>query len=411
VSDTEARVRQLLEVAVGMPPNSISVSKVRRLARRRRTVHGIAAASTAAATCAAVSVLAVGLTGPLSGHAPASSPRAHGVPRYYIQETGLVSPRYTDIIAYQRALVRNTASGAVRATVRCPLKGAAIAGIAPADHEAFFLSCVRTSGSVVLTRLYRFRLTSAGRVRGYTPVPGGVLVNTEPSELTAAANGSEIAMITSLTSTTKFPEPDGVLVINTRTGAQAMWRGKSQATSAQDLTLSPDGRDLRFLLVDGVDVKTEASERQVSPASRGGVLGSARVLVRWHPADALITAFSYAQVSPGGSVLTVAVPQLQRVKRVPEKTKITWVVEQISVPGGRVIRVLFRASLTLDLVVYLNATSDPQGLIILHYGTGVTKPGYRNGWLDHGHLVPLAPAHAIPAQDDQKGFSIGPETW
>ncbi len=408
MSDTEAQVRQLLEVAVGVPPNSISVSKVRRLARRRRARHGIAAASSAAATCAAVSVLALGLTGPLSGHTPQSSPRAASVPRYYIQEHDFDSG-YTPPAGYKLALVRDTASGAVKAAVRCPWKGATIAGIAPADDEVFFLACQldygrRTAGS----RLYRFQLTSAGRVRGFAPVPGGILTGIATAGLTAAANGSELAMIAS-GNTSGLPASHGILVINTSTGAHANWSARAGFFS-NSVTLSPDGRDLRFL--EGVEVSKEAAifeELQVSPASRGGLLSSARVLVRF-AANPNNTAAYYAQVSPDGSVLTAVTNQVTRPNS--GRLKLTWVIEQISVPSGRVIRVLFRASTALSFIDFTQTSSDPTGrYIMFFYGTGLSKPDYHNGWLDHGRLAPLAPAHGIPAQNDQKGLSIGPETW
>ncbi len=392
MSGTGARLRELLDNAT---------SQVRLLARRRRGRHGIAAASSAAAACAAVSVLALGLAGPLSGHStsprPRSSAQAAGVPHYYIQDDDY-DQAYNLPGGFRRALVRDTASGKVTATVRCPWTGAVIMEVAATSDEAFFIACQRDSGSKVIgSRLYRFELTSAGRVRGYTSVPGGVLPGTATSDLTAAAGGSEIAMVTSARA------GYSVLVINTTTGAHSAWRGTIAETIIPEaLTLSPNGRDLRFF--------TDGSEFQVSPASRGGLLSSARVLVRLAVADS--AGVGYAQVSPSGSVLTVAALQPQ-IAKPPARVKATWIVRQISIPSGRVIRVLFRATLAINEVLFLNASSDPTGqYIILVYGTGTTKAGYRNGWLDHGRLVLLTPAHAVPtATKPASRSSIGPETW
>jgi hypothetical protein len=74
MSEPETRLRHLLEVAAGDPPRSVSVSEVRRRARRRKTVHGMGALS-AAATVSAVAVIAAvipgapgtGATGALGG--------------------------------------------------------------------------------------------------------------------------------------------------------------------------------------------------------------------------------------------------------------------------------------------------------------------------------------------------------
>jgi hypothetical protein len=396
MSGTDTRLRELLETAVGEPPNSVSVTEVRRLARRRRTRHGITAASAAAACCAVVSVLASGLAGPLFGHSssplPAASPQA-GLPRYYIQQQALIIA--TAPVPGNRAVVRDTATGAVTAAVRCPWARSGISQIAAARDDVFFMACQRTSGSsfgvpdVVGTRLYRFQLTSAGRVPRYFGVPGGVLPGVATYGLTAAADGSELAMNIS-TGRPNLPgfRAPGVLVINTRTGGHALWRAPSTLLGFiyADLTLSPNGRDLSFL-----NRQNRQKECLVSPASRGGELSSARVLVRVpSPKSAPLVYIPYAQLSSGGSVLTVA-------EVVHGPRYFTVVVEQISVASGRVIRVLFRVGVRWypDFVV---ATSDPMGRhIILSY-----SPNHRvsNGWLDHDRLVPLTPVHtAVPIYD------------
>jgi hypothetical protein len=395
MSGTDARLRELLDIAVGEPPGSISVPEVRRRARRRRTLHGITAAAAAAACCAAVSVLALGLAAPLFGHS--SSPRrgSHGgavsVPRYYLQEQDSRD---------QRALVRTTATGAVTATVRCPWAGAAISGIAPTGDDAFFMTCERASGSldhipvVTGSRLYRFRLTSAGRVARYSAVPGGALPGLATFGLTAAADGSEVAMNTS---TGRPPRTStGVLVINTTTGAHAVWRGTGGRPSDalyQDFTLSPNGRDLRFLTTGSLLIGSgHPEEWQVSPASRGGLLSSARVLVRVPSRKSVPMLIVYAQVNPGGSVLTLVAVQL------PVRPRTTTVVvEQISVASDRVIRDLFRAGARGGFNA-IGASSDPTGrYIILDYSP---QHGVSNGWLEHGHLVALTPARGtIPAYE------------
>jgi hypothetical protein len=281
--------------------------------------------------------------------------------------------------------VRDTATGAITATVRCPWAQAAISGdIAAADHKTFFMACLRTRGSganatVIGSRIYRFRVTGTGTVDDYSLVaalPGRAL-----DGLAAAANGS--ALVTS-TFRSLFPGPSAVLVINTRTGAHASWSPTAPATFAQDFSLSPNGRELRFLLFNGH--RQEWAFLQVSPASRGGSLTRARVLVHLPPLQTI----SYAQVSRDGAVLTVVGVSF------PQRAGDTdLVVEQISVGTGKIIRILFRAALPSITGFYVTGpgpSSDPSGryIIVIYDDQGVN----RNGWIDRGRLVPLAPAVA-----------------
>lgn len=79
MSGPETRLRDLLEIAAGDPPRSVSLSEVRRRARRRKTVHGVAAVSAAAV----VSVIAV--TAMVIPRALQSGPAgAMGVPTAYV---------------------------------------------------------------------------------------------------------------------------------------------------------------------------------------------------------------------------------------------------------------------------------------------------------------------------------------
>jgi hypothetical protein len=415
MSATDTRVRELLETAVGEPPGSISVTEVRRLARRRRTLHGVTAASVAAACCAGVFLLALGLAGPLFGHSPGPTSSAQpGVPRYYIQEQDNVGAM---LRITRRALVRDTATGAVTASVRCPWPGAIITGIAPADNNVFFVACQRSSGSVrnglFNTRLYRFQLTSGGRVPRYNQVPGGALPGLITHGLTAAADGSEVAMSTATTGHSAGPYA-GLLVINTRTGAHAVWRASRRLSTdrynlklqriqlsqdlSQGLTLSPNGRVLRFFTT-GPTPSTvfctprpcsDPAVRQLSPASKGGELNSARLLVALPSLSSSPEPAIYARVSTGGSALTMAA--IQQSARAEDL-----VVEQISVSSGRVIRLLFRADLRNAFAVQVS--SDPTGrYIILDYiPTHGPEHRAKNGWLDHGHLVPLTPPHGTIA--------------
>jgi hypothetical protein len=60
VNGPEARLRELLEIAAGDPPRSVSVLEVRRRARRRKTVHVAAGISAAAVVVGTVPALTTG---------------------------------------------------------------------------------------------------------------------------------------------------------------------------------------------------------------------------------------------------------------------------------------------------------------------------------------------------------------
>jgi hypothetical protein len=411
VSGTQSRLRELLDIAAGEPPGSLSVSvtEVRRLARRRRIGRGAAAASAACAVAALGVVVSTLAAGPPTGSSPGPGrlPPATGVPRYYVQQ------QYGPATGVPDAVVRDTATGAVTATVHCPWAGALISGrIAPTGDEAFFVACLRTRESgvhtlVVGSRIYRFQVTSTGAIAGYSLVPGGMLPGLSVTGLTAAADGSQIAM-------SAFPGGRGLLlgqigtgdivVINTRTGAHAVWHGtlRPQSTAPSLLTLSPDGRDLAVVVQNstfGAGIPQDIEVAQVSPAGRGGLLSSARVLVHV-PAPTVPTLVSYAQLGADGSVLTVGellVPDPVPPSRVPRPELV---VEQISVATGKVIHVLFTGLMRTTSGFGGKASSDPSGrYIIVSYGSG---QHHSNGWLDHGHLVPLTPATAA---------NPGYETW
>jgi hypothetical protein len=415
MSETDTRLRELLEIAVGEPPGSVSVPKVRHLARRRRALQTAAAAT---AACVCVSMVAVAASGLASGQPSAPGPSAAGVPRYYIQQ-GTVAPNGN--WAVQPAVIRDTATGAVTAAVNCPWAGATMtSGIAAASDETFFMTCVQTRESgtrtvrvgsqvhripvttVIGSRIYRFRVTSAGTVDGYSLVPGGALPGRDVDGLTAAAGGSAIAMVTSPDLLPISRGGDGVLVegqallvINTSTGAHATWYWTSPKEIATNYSLSADGQDLTFVITNsqaegfwltGRPARPQTIElAQVSPASRGGLLSSARLHVRLNlPPGSLIY---YAQPSPGQSVLTVA-----ELTSLPgDYAGVT--VGQVSVATGKLIRVLFQGTGPIGAVGFsATASSDPSGRhIILIYGGPTTQ---HNGWLDGSRLVPLVPAKA-----------------
>ena len=144
---------------------------------------------------------------------------------------------------------------------------------------------------VSASRVYRFRLTGSGRVGGYTLVPGGSFEGLDATGLAASATGAEVAAAIVPGGAAGPSAPADVAVINTRSGARAVWtaskpvRGKV-TFPVGDMSLTADGRELVFLASPrcplGKCKPTGQGEevRAVSPAARGGRLDSSRILVR-----------------------------------------------------------------------------------------------------------------------------------
>ena len=289
----------------------------REPAARRRGVGWVAAA------VAVVLLAGVGVAvftrapGPLRDVGPlrARGPLPAGVPRYYVQQSlGGASGPVT--------VVRATATGAVTATVRSPCRQALRTDIAAASDQTFFMVCQGivgrgVHGVVTGSRIYRFRVTGSGRIGGYSLVRGGTLAGLRADELAVAADGSEVAVTTGPPAATGAAGSAEITVINTRTGARAVWHNGpavpgQMAFGVGHLSLTADGRELAFLgiprCIRGPCRPTGNGEevRAVSPAGQGGDLSSSRLLLRQSALVRLTTGYiDGAVISPDGSSVTV----------------------------------------------------------------------------------------------------------
>ena len=327
------------------------------------------------------------------------------VPRYYVQQViGQRPPPVT--------VVRATATGAVTATVRSPWPQAHIAAIAAGGDQTFFMVCQRPAGSAANSalpqaRIYRFRVTAAGRVSGYSLVPGGMLPGLQDGGLAVSADDSQLAVTVAPGAAASGPSRTAIMVINARTGARARWRvppavpGK-MTFSAGDPSFTADGRELAFLAiprcVQGPCRPTGSGEevRAVSPAGQGGSLASSRVLLRQSSLTSLGTGYlDGAVVSPDGSNVTVLV--MNGPARGQLRTTIS--VVRVSAATGRQTGVSYRVD-TGNGFSYRLFGSDPSGRYLL-LNAGPTS-GMVNGWIDHGRLIQLTPAN---------GDNVLSETW
>jgi hypothetical protein len=395
VSGPGIQLHDLLDAAVGEPPRHVDLVAVRRRVRRRRWTE-LAAAVVACALVATVGVTVLThVSAPGAGPLSAASVHA-GQPAYYIQQMStLKSPLQTR--------VRATASGKVTATVHCSWRGASIppGGIAPAGHGVFFATCEQGTDpehalkpNASQTRLYRFRVTTAGQVTGFSLVKGGNLGRFSASSLTVTPGGAEAAVVLGPPGANSTGT-DGVLVINTRTGAQAMWRmGGTQSglvlAYVGDLSLTSDGRELAFLTdtkCPAVTAKkgcTRAREiRAVSPALAGGQLTSSRFLFRGTELRGQSTGYiNDAGITPDGSALTIAV-----IHSAGRGSTLVRVI-QVSARTGQQLRVVYQVD-TGNGMSYRYFSSDPAGRYLM-LDAGPSSESH-NGWIYHGRLVALKP--------------------
>jgi hypothetical protein len=399
VSGMENQLRDLLETAVGEPPRRVTVEAVRHRVIRRRILEaaGIGAVAVVVAGVGVAAAFRVA-----GGNAP-SGPVSHaGAPRYYVQQSfGGTAGRP------QRVLVRATALGAVTAAVRCPWPNSLIPpqGITATGNHTFFVVCEKVAKqgrlfAVTGARIYRFQLTGSGRISGYSPVPGGVLGRHRAGGITATLDGSQIAVTVGQATFGVRPSlPADVYVINTQTGARAIWHGGPKVLSAADLTFTGNGTALEFVgLKKCAEVRggTACEElRAVSPVAAGGQLDSSHVLLplsalATHPGDFV----NQVVINPDGATLAAAIVHSGRQ---PGSASVS--VAKYSAVNGRQLRVLYYMR-TGNGFFYRFLSADPTGRYLI-FNAGRTS-GTLNGWIDHGRLIRLRPAN---------GSNIRYETW
>jgi len=399
VSGVQNQLRDLLETAVGEPPRRVTVETVRHRMIRRRMLEA------AGIGAVAVVVAGIGLATAfrVAGANAPSGPVSHaGAPPYYVQvsfpgTTGRPQP----------VVIRATATGAVTATVRCPWPNSVIApqGITAARNRTFFMICQKVAKqgklfAVTGAHIYRFQLTRSGRISGYSPVPGGVLGRHQPGSVTATPDGTQIAVtVGRATLGVAQSVPAAVYVIDTQTGARAIWHGGPKVFNATDLTFTDNGTALEF-----VGLKkcararggTACEElRTVSPATAGGRLDTSHVLLplsalATHPGDTV----NDVVINPGGATLAAAIVHSGRL---PRSNSVS--VVQYSAVDGRQLHVLYYLR-TGNGFFYRFLSADPTGRYLI-FNAGRTS-GTLNGWIDHGRLISLRPAN---------GTNISYETW
>ena len=404
MSETSRQLRDLLEAAAGEPPHTVTVQAVRRRVTRRRITESVAAAIVAVL----VAGLGVAVAARATGSGPASGPRPPaGAPRYYVEQGIRSAPPAVTV-------VRATATGAVTATVRCPWRGAFLLGdgVAAASHRTFFVVCQQQTGPrnnprVTGSRIYRFHLTAGGRIARYTLIPGGSLAGLSVGRVTSSADGAEVAMTTVPAGPANSSVLSDIMVINTRTGARAVWHSSpavpgTMALGANDLSLTADGHELVYLAIPrcirGHCASTGNGEevRAVSPAAAGGQLSGSRLLARQSALVPLASGYlDGALVSANGSSVFVL-----EMNSPPRGGSTTVSVVKVSAATGQPLRVVYRVA-TGNGFSFRFFSADPfRRYPILDVGPA--NGAMPNGWIYHRHLIPLSP---------RDGTNVFYETW
>jgi hypothetical protein len=326
----------------------------------------------------------------------------------------------TTDVAITKVVVRSTVTGKVVAVVPVTPVGNTGSLVAPAlatgGNGMFYLAAFERG--VREEQIYRFRLTAAGRVTGFARVPGGALrPGWAADALAASANGSRIAVGAFYYPSHVNPGPeqsDQVVVINTTTGAQRIWRGGSLAGGynffrvaslswAGDRKLAVLGEWCRVAsTVPGGENcprgQRRAQLRAVNPTGpAGGSVLDGRLLLRQAPR----TFLAQALVSPDGSVITAMVLRGKIIgnPQVSGGFPANLSVEQVSAATGHPLGVIYRRYLG-DTSIESGTESDPLMLIADATGSHLILYGgicnlhcsnEFNSWLDGGRLVPLLP--------------------
>jgi hypothetical protein len=396
-----------MTTAADLPFHPIDPETVRRGALRRRRTASVAVITAVALLSGVGVALAAqrnepgrGATTGSRSHSP-SDFRIAGVPHHYIVRTTSSNG--------QQTTVRSTATGAATARIRCPHPTASAAPwpVAPAANETFFLVCQSAagqgpSGTPARARIYRFQITAAGRVSSYVPVRDGELSDLNVRAISATPDGSEIAIMAYPGSVRNYAPtiPVDVIVINTRSGARAVWHaarplpGKTVYWPEQ-VSLTADGQRLAFLTrpqcfhaKNGPRCAVHGGQqvRVIDHPASGGELNATRVLVRLSSVLNLSAASVMAAVlSPDGSRLTLAVGGNLAGKTSPDSVSV------ISVPatGNGRHRLVYRLAAG-DGYEYTYFSADPS---VRHFLLGAGSLNQTlSGRIAHGRLIRLRPA-------------------
>lgn len=386
MNEMEMELSRLLNVAAGEPPSHVTMQAVRRKVFMRRLVTGVCVTAVLGAGASVGLAVSAGA----AWKRPAVTHRHTEVsmPRYYLQGS-IFGGQYS---ARMHWMLRSVASGAIKGWIRCPGSQPLAIAAAAADNQTFFVSCSMTASPG--TQIYRFVVSRSGQVSHLQPVRGGKLVGVRTGNLATSADGSELATDVGPAGGGRISE---VIVINTRTGAHAIWHssrlGGGVAFSPYEMSFGDNGRELAVFGYTRC-TRSPAGHRCRSPgeemvavnhAERGGRLADGRVIfteagflksIQTYLNDAFITADG-RRVIAGGLGIHGAIT-----------------VYQIATAPGRQPRLISQFS-PVSVGIYRLVSPDPSDRFLLYASERFTRK-HRfepvNGWLKQERVIPLKAA-------------------
>jgi hypothetical protein len=370
----------------------------------RITQVGVASLAVVAAGFGATLPASAARSGPAAGSAKASAQP----PSYYVAQKFNQGPG-------MEIVVRRRTTGLVTSVVRQPLpKGRCGDRLAAAGTRTFFMDCLvwsqkpgSTSKKIKFkaTVVYRFTVSNRGKASAPTLVKGSKLKGLyDDGQFAASPDGSELAL------EVFRPNPNGILytnsipsgifVINTKTGNRAFWRtphfvpGRLGFDGADDVSFTQNGSELviketlchrsRFLRKCRSSDPTEV--RAFGPADRGGSLQGGKLLLRLSDFKKPGTFMIDALITPDGTALNSVIANC------PKKGICTLAVERIGLAGlARQMLYKVHTGTRFEGIDMRSFGSDPTGQFLMLNAANSPTSKWINGWIDHGHLVKLAP--------------------
>ena len=369
--------------------------------RPRRWVLRFAPVAAALAVVAVVTGLSA-LTGRAAAPRPPTAPvpptatGAGGVPRYYV-----------DLNYNGRDVVRSVATGKVTGTVPVHFTSADGAAASTNVHGAFYIAGNRAGGE----EIYRFRLTSAGKVTGLTTVKGSDRLGEQIDAMAASPDGTKLAVAIS----NGMFGSDSITVISLPGGARHSWQGGLTVKGYQSFTITSlswlaGNENLAFT---GLWCQYSHSGTQVCEGARGGdkrltevralrlagsgsSLGPTRVLLRQ---SANVPYIAAAATSPDGATITAVVLSGPVQHGSPGTVPGKLAVRQFSTATGQPSRTLYRRATGPTAGWLLSPDSTGRYYLLSGaavYNGGDGPPGLQdkgyNGRIDNGKFIHLPPS-------------------
>lgn len=373
MNTTEERLRDALEArARTVHPETLRAlaepmpQPARRRMARAKRYPGWLVPVAAAAAVVIVAVLSVTLGG-RPGHPPATPRPDAALPRYYVILHG------TDVEA------RQVASGRIAGTLNLARQLGVrdvSESVTTADGRTFYLNVLGAGQSdPFMPSIYRFHLTADGQIAGFahvTAIQGGIAVNGRTvlplQSMAASPDGSKLALALGTE----------VVVVDVRTGAQAVWRGgfggQQEAIQVQQVSWTGDGHTLAVLIW-RLHPDLGAEVRTLNAAANGGSLASTQLALRWQPSGKRLV--EQAVISPDGKTIVAAIWPGSGGQRQPGDE-----VVQYPIAVGRQSLTLYRGP--ADPQIHVRGDGSGHWLVIMASKRVL-------GWIGGGRLHQLPP--------------------